>query len=43
MDLTLAMLPWRIIWKLKMQWKEKVGIALAMWVQKICACLGDEV
>lgn len=30
MDILLALLPWRMIWKLQMKKKEKVAIALAM-------------
>jgi len=30
MDLILAMVPWKVIWKLPMKPREKVGIALAM-------------
>ena len=30
MDLTLAMLPWKVIWKLQMRRAEKIGIAVAM-------------
>ncbi len=30
MDFVLALLPWKVIWKLQMKRKEKVGIALAM-------------
>lgn len=30
MEFILALLPWKIIWKLQMQRKEKVGVALAM-------------
>jgi hypothetical protein len=30
MDLTLAMLPWTVIWKLQMRKAEKVGVAVAM-------------
>jgi hypothetical protein len=30
MDLTLAMLPWKVIWKLQMRRAEKMGIAVAM-------------
>jgi len=30
MDFVLALLPWKVIWKLQMKRKEKVGVALAM-------------
>lgn len=30
MDFFLALLPWKVIWKLQMKRKEKVGVALAM-------------
>ncbi|KAM7211087.1 hypothetical protein V8F06_013528 [Rhypophila decipiens] len=30
MDIALALLPWKVIWKLQMRLKEKVGVALAM-------------
>jgi len=30
MDITLALLPWKIIWNLQMKFKEKIGVALAM-------------
>jgi hypothetical protein len=30
MDILLALLPWKMIWKLQMRKKEKFGIALAM-------------
>ncbi|KAK3323009.1 hypothetical protein B0H66DRAFT_555653 [Apodospora peruviana] len=30
MDFVLALLPWKIIWKLQMKRKEKVGVAMAM-------------
>jgi hypothetical protein len=30
MDLTLALLPWKLIWGLQMKPKEKVGVAIAM-------------
>lgn len=30
MEFVLAMLPWRVIWKLQMKRKEKFGVALAM-------------
>lgn len=30
MDIVLAMLPWKLLWKLQMQIKEKIGVALAM-------------
>lgn len=30
MDLTLAMLPWTVIWGLQMKVKEKIGVAIAM-------------
>jgi hypothetical protein len=29
-DITLAMLPWKIIWGLKMRLKEKIGVGVAM-------------
>lgn len=30
MDITLAMLPWRIVWNLQMKKREKFGVAVAM-------------
>ncbi|PKS13135.1 hypothetical protein jhhlp_000477 [Lomentospora prolificans] len=30
MDITLALLPWRLIWGLQMKMKEKIGVAIAM-------------
>jgi len=30
MDITLALLPWRLIWGLQMKMKEKIGVAVAM-------------
>jgi len=30
MDFVLALLPWKVIWKLQMKRKEKFGVALAM-------------
>jgi hypothetical protein len=30
MDFILALLPWKVIWKLQMKRKEKFGVALAM-------------
>jgi hypothetical protein len=30
MDIILAILPWKIIWKLTMNKKEKIGVLLAM-------------
>ncbi|KAM7187533.1 hypothetical protein V8F33_011180 [Rhypophila sp. PSN 637] len=30
MDFVLALLPWKVIWKLQMRRKEKIGVALAM-------------
>ena len=30
MEFLLALLPWKIIWKLQMKRKEKVGVAFAM-------------
>jgi hypothetical protein len=30
MDLTLALLPWKIVWGLQMKKKEKLGVAIAM-------------
>jgi hypothetical protein len=30
MDITLAMLPWKLIWGLQMRRQEKVGVAFAM-------------
>ena len=30
MEFVLALLPWKIIWKLQMKKKEKIGVALAM-------------
>jgi len=30
MDITLALLPWTLIWKLQMKKKEKAGVAIAM-------------
>jgi hypothetical protein len=30
MDLTLAFLPWKLIWGLQMKRKEKIGVAVAM-------------
>ena len=30
MDLTLALLPWTLVWKLQMKPAEKVGVAIAM-------------
>lgn len=30
MDFVLALLPWKVIWKLQMKKKEKMGVALAM-------------
>ena len=36
MDLTLAMLPWTIIWGLQMKLKEKIGVAIAMSCGVVC-------
>jgi hypothetical protein len=30
MDFVLALLPWKVIWKLQMKRKEKAGVAIAM-------------
>jgi len=30
MDITLAMIPWKLIWGLQMRKKEKIGVAIAM-------------
>ncbi len=30
MDISLALLPWKIVWKLQMKKKERVGVAVAM-------------
>ena len=30
MDITLALLPWSVVWKLQMKKKERVGCAVAM-------------
>lgn len=30
MDLALALLPWKLIWCLKMRTKEKIGVGIAM-------------
>ena len=30
MDITLALLPWTVIWGLQMKLQEKVGVAIAM-------------
>jgi hypothetical protein len=30
MDITLALLPWKLIWKLQMKKQEKIGVAVAM-------------
>ena len=36
MDFVLALLPWKLIWKLQMKRKEKVGVALAMSMGILC-------
>lgn len=30
MDIVLALLPWSVVWKLQMQKKEKIEVAVAM-------------
>jgi hypothetical protein len=30
MDIALAMLPWKLVWKLQMKPAEKIGVAIAM-------------
>jgi hypothetical protein len=30
MDMLLALLPWKVIWKLQMKEKEKLGVGIAM-------------
>jgi hypothetical protein len=30
MDISLALLPWRVLWKLQMRLAEKIGVGIAM-------------
>ncbi len=39
MDFVLALLPWKLIWKLQMKRKEKVGVALAMSMGILCVLI----
>jgi len=36
MDLTLALLPWTLVWKLQMKPAEKIGVAVAMSMGILC-------
>jgi hypothetical protein len=30
MDISLALLPWKVLWKLQMRFAEKIGVGVAM-------------
>ena len=36
-DITLAMLPWKVLWGLQVKTGEKIGVALAMSMGVLCA------